>query len=109
LAGDRNIAIHGMSGELPDHDAGHSNDQSFWHSFSIELFTRSISFKLQQSELYGSNPLERGWACLLLLHHEVGYDVLTADYQLTATDDAVIRTVDQEWISNDPGNRDRRI
>ena len=30
-----------------------------------------------------------------------------ADYQLTATDDAVIRTVDRAWIPNDPGNRNR--
>lgn len=29
-----------------------------------------------------------------------------ADYQLTSTDEQVIRTVDQAWIPNDPGNRD---
>jgi hypothetical protein len=29
-----------------------------------------------------------------------------AEYQLTATDQAVIRTVDQAFIPADPGNRD---
>ena len=30
-----------------------------------------------------------------------------AEYQLTSTDEFVIRTSDQAWIPNDPENRDR--
>ena len=29
-----------------------------------------------------------------------------SEYQLTATDQSVLRTLDQAWIPNDPANRD---